>query len=232
MKKLKSLTKQIGNVVILALMPQTVITKVIAVLNMKKQRQIGAFMAKAKLVRQNMKGNTWFPAPPVALTDNGVFDTDIKALDTAETTALTKTMGAAKIRDDKKAIVLNDLHLLMAYVQTIIDANPKNAETIAISSGFDVKHLGSHSKDAISVKPKKGESGTMLVTVKKIAGTIANLWEYSVDEGKTWLEMDATSTCKTEITGLTPRSSLIVRNRPIIRKGKGTWLQSAIVTVV
>jgi hypothetical protein len=72
----------------------------------------------------------------------------------------------------------------------------------------------------------------MIVTVKKIAGTIASLWEYSVDEGKTWLEMDATSTCKTEITGLTPRSSLIVRNRPIIRKGKGTWLQSAIVTVV
>jgi hypothetical protein len=222
------------SVVLLALsnMPETVITKVIAVLNTKKLQQIGAFMAKAKLVRQNMNGNTWFPNPPVSLADSGVFDTDIKALDVAETTALTRAMGAAKIRDDKKQIVLNDLHLLMAYVQTIIDANPKNAETIAISSGFDVKHIASRSKEAISVKPKKGESGTMVVTVKKIAGTLANLWEYSTDGGKTWLEMDATGKGKIEITGLIPGSSLIVRNRPILRKGKGTWLQSASVIVV
>jgi hypothetical protein len=81
-------------------------------------------------------------------------------------------------------------------------------------------------KDAITVKPKKGESGTMIAKVKKIAGTVANLWEYSLDEGKTWVEMDATSKGTTEITGLKPGSTIIVNNRPVLRKSKGTWLQS------
>ena len=229
----RSITKQVGKAIILiSVMPATVIKKVIAVLNVDKLRQIGAFIAKAKLIRQNMKGNAWFPAPPVAVADNGVFDNDIKNLDAAEVTALTRVIGAAQIRDDKKAIVQNDLNLLKAYVQTIIDANPKNAETIGIGAGFDIKHLAPHSKDAISVKPKKGESGTMIAAVKKIDGTIANLWEYSVDEGKTWLDPDATVKCKTEITGLAPRSSLIVRHRPILRKGKGEWIQSAPAIVV
>ncbi len=213
-------------------MPQTVIKKVIVVLNMNKIKKMGVFIAKAKLIRQSMKGNNWFLNPPIVLTDNGAFDNDIKALDSAQTTALTRAMGAAKTRDDRQAIVLNDLHLLLAYVQTIIDANPKNAETIGIGSGFDIQHESIRNKAEITVKPKKGESGTMLATVKKVEGTIANLWQFSTDEGKTWNELDATSGGKIEITGLIPRSSLIVKHRPILRKGKGTWLQSAIVTVV
>jgi hypothetical protein len=217
---------------LLAIGPGTVIKRVIAVLNLKKLQQIGSFIAKAKLIRQSMKGNTWFPAPPVALADNGVFDTHIKDLDAAETKALTRVKGAAQERDDKKAIVLNDLHLLMAYVQTIADANPKNAEAVVISSGLDVKHEAVHSKDALTVKPKKGESGTMIVTARKIEGTLANLWEYSLDGGKTWNDMDATGQGKTNITGLTPGSSIIVRHRPILRKGKGEWIQSAPAIVV
>lgn len=226
------LTSVQKTILIFAVLPKTVITKVIAVLNVRKVQTIGAFIAKAKLVRQSMKGNTWFPNSPVALADGGVFDTDIKALDTAQTLADTKVLGATKARNDKQAIVLNDLHLLLSYVQTITDANPKNAETIVVSSGFDVKHLSPHNKEAIAVKPKKGESGTMVVTVKKIEGTIAQLWEYSIDGGTTWNEMDATSKGKIEITGLTPGSKLLVRNRPVLRVGKGTWITSAPAIVV
>ena len=156
-----------------------------------------------------------------------MFDTDIKALDTAQTAALTKVKGAAQARDDKKAVVLTDLHLLLAYVQTIADANPKNAETIITSSGFDVKHESVRTKEALSVKPKKGESGTMIVTVKKVDGAIANLWQMSVDGGKTWTELDATTQGKITITGLTPGSAVMLRHRPILRKGKGTWITSA-----
>jgi hypothetical protein len=233
MKTLKRIKKAVGNaIIILAIMPTTVIKKIIAVLNIKKYRQIGTFIAKAKLVRQSMKGNTWFPAPPVALADNGVFDTHIKDLDAAETLALTKVKGAAQVRDDKKAIVLNDLHLLMAYVQTIADANPKNAEAIVIGSGLDVKHEAVYSKDALTVKPKKGESGTMIITAKKVEGTLAGLWEYKFENDNTWIEMDATPQSKTSITGLTPGSKIIVRHRPILRKGKGEWITSQPAVVV
>jgi hypothetical protein len=72
----------------------------------------------------------------------------------------------------------------------------------------------------------------MIVTVRKIEGTLANLWEYSADKGLTWNDMDATGQGKTSLTGLTPGSSIIVRHRPILRKGKGEWIQSAPAIVV
>jgi energy-converting hydrogenase Eha subunit A len=233
MKKFKNMPKVIRQAIfIVALMPGTVIKRVAVALNMRKYMQIGSLIAKAKLIRQSMKSNAWFPAPPVALADNAQFDTDIKALDAAEITALTRAIGAVQTRDDKKAIVLNDLHLLQAYVQSVADANPKNAETIIISSGLDAKHSSVHNKEAIAVKPKKGESGTMAVSVKKVEGTLANLWEYSADGGVTWIDMDATSQGKTTITGLAPGSKIIVRHRPILRKGKGEWISSAATIVI
>lgn len=216
----------------LSVMPKTVITKIIAVINMRKVKAINSFIAKAKLVRKSMDGNSWFPAPPVSVAVNGTFDNHINDLDAAEIIALTRVRGSAQKRDVKKEVVLADSHLLLAYVQSIADANPKEAEAIVISSGFDVKHIGKADKDAISVKPKKGESGTMIATVKKIDGTIANLWEYTIDGGKNWIDMEATSKCSTEITGLTPGNTIIVRHRPVLRKGKGTWIQSAPAIVV
>ena len=72
----------------------------------------------------------------------------------------------------------------------------------------------------------------MIATVKKIAGSIANQWKYSIDGGKTWIDLLPTAKVKTEITGLTPGSSLIVMHCPVLRKGKGTWITSAAVIVV
>jgi hypothetical protein len=72
----------------------------------------------------------------------------------------------------------------------------------------------------------------MVAKAKKIAETVANLWEYSLDGGKTWLPLDATSKGTIEITGLTPGNTIIVNHRPVLRKSKGTWLQSTPAVVV
>jgi len=233
MKKFSKMSRSFSHAIILiAVITKTVIKRVVVALNMRKYTQIGSLISKAKLIRQSMKGNTWFPAPPVSVLDNAQFDNDIKALDSAETTALTRAIGAAQARDDKKMIVLNDIHSLQAYVQTIADANPKNAESIIISGGFDVKHFAAHNREAIEVKPKKGESGTMVVSTKKVEGTLANLWEYSADGGITWTDMDATAQGKTTITGLAPGSKIMVRHRPILRVGKGEWITSATAIVI
>jgi hypothetical protein len=213
----------------LSLMPKTVIKRVIAALNTSKLSKIGTFIGKAKFITKSMAAAGWFPSPPIPLA---TVNTDITNLDAAQTTALSRAKGASQARDDKKVIVLGDLHQLMAYVQTIADANPRNAETIITSSGFDVKHGSPRNKDAITVRPKKGESGTMIAIVKKVAGSIANQWQSSLDGGKTWIDLPTTSKIKTEITGLTPGSSLMVRHCPVLRKGKGTWLTSAMVIVV
>ena len=231
-KKIDSeMEKRIMGAIMLALiiMPKTVIKRIIVALNQKKLQKMGTFIGKAKFITKSMAASSWFPSPPITLA---TVNTDIANLDTAQTTALSKTKGAVQARDDKKVIALSDLHILMAYVQSIADANPKNAESIITASGFDVKGGASHSKPDISVKPKKGESGTMIATVKKIAGSIANQWKYSIDGGKTWIDLLPTAKVKTEITGLTPGSSLIVMHCPVLRKGKGTWITSAAVIVV
>jgi hypothetical protein len=218
------------SVIIMALaisvIPKRIITKVIAVLNIKKLRKIESFSAKAKLIRTSMNGNSWFPSCPVNVSNGGTLDLAIQALDLAITKALTRVKGAVQARDAQYKVVLDYLHILLAYVQSVGDLNAVNSEALIISSGFEVKHLGVAGKDAITVKPKKGESGTMIAKVKKIAGTIANLWEYSLDGGKTWVAMDATSKGTTEITGLKPGSSILVNHRPVLRKSKGTWIQS------
>ncbi len=212
--------------VAISVMPKRIITKVIAVLNIRKLKKIETFSAKAKLIRTSMNGNAWFPSCPVNVTNGGTLDLAIQALDAAITKALTRVKGAVQARAVDYKTVLDYLHQLMAYTQTVSDSNPVNSEAIIISSGFEVKHLGVASKDAITVKPKKGESGTMIAKVKKIADTIANLWEYSLDGGKTWITLDATSKGTTQITGLTPGNTIIVNHRPVLRKSKGTWLQS------
>lgn len=185
----------------LTIMPKTVIKRVIVALNMRKLLKMGTFIGKAKFITKSMAASTWFPSPPITYA---TVNTDITNLDTSQTTAISKVKGSAQARDDKKVIVLSDLHILMAYVQSIADANPKNAESIITASGFDVKGGADHNKADISVKPKKGESGTMIATVKKIAGSIANQWKYSVDGGKTWGDLLPSAKVKIEITGLTP----------------------------
>jgi hypothetical protein len=72
----------------------------------------------------------------------------------------------------------------------------------------------------------------MVAAVKKVDGTVANLWLMSTDRGKTWVSLDPTSKGRIEISGLTPGSTLMVKHLPVLRTGKGTWLISAAVVVV
>ena len=216
----------------ISIIPKRIITKVTAVLNIAKLKKMESFIAKARLIQQSMNGNSWFPACPVNVTVGGTLDVAIQLLVSLQTKALTKVKGASQSRDVQYKVVLDYLHLLMAYVQTIADANSASSEALVISSGFDVKHLGVLTKDSLTVKPKKGESGTMVATVKKIDGTMANLWQSSTDGGKTWVSLDPTSKVRIEISGLTPGITLMVKHLPVLRKGKGTWLVSAAVIVL
>jgi hypothetical protein len=216
----------------ISVIPKRIITKVTAVLNIAKLRKMDAFIAKARLIQQSMNGNTWFPAPPVNVTVGGTLDLAIQLLITLQTKSLTKVKGAVQARDVQYKVVLDYLHQLLAYVQTIADANSASSEALIISSAFDVKHLGILTKGALTVTPLKGVSGTMVAKARKIAGTVANLWEYSLDGGKTWIALDATSKGTIEITGLTQGNTIIVNHRPVLRKTKGTWLQSQPAVVV
>src|ERR1700733_1945659 len=89
------------------------------------------------------------PTPPIA-----TLQTDIAALNVAETAVLSRAKGAVENRNAKLVVVRSDLDNLRTYVQTIAyAANPTNAETIIESAGMAVRKTTLHDKAALAVKP-------------------------------------------------------------------------------
>lgn len=219
-----------GRIILMITVPKSTIKRVVVILNMKKLGAIGDFMNKMKLIRQSMNGNVNFPAPPVSVAVSGQFDTDIKALDAAETTALTRVKGSAAIRNTAKATVLNEAHKLQGYVQGIADDNPTKAQAIVQGSGFDMKIVTPHSKDDFTAKNTK-VSGTVQLTVnvKKVTGgggkRASFKWQMSTDN-IAWTDLPGTLKGKTKAPGLTQATWMWFRFLVILKDGESSWSQS------
>ena len=217
-----------GRIILLTVIPTGTVKRVQAVLRMRKITKIGDFVNKMKLIRSQIKQNAaTFPTPPVSVADNGQFDTDIKALDTAETLALTRVKGSANLRNLAKAAVLNDVHLLQGYVQGVADATPVKAEVIVSSSGFEMKVLSAHGKSDFTAKPTT-ISGTVKleVNVKKLTGgqkRAAFKWQISHDEGKTPVDLPGTLTGRTLVYDQAKGSWLWFRYLVILADGEHGW---------
>ena len=217
-----------GRIILLTIIPTGVTKRVLVVIRMRKITTYGDFINKMKLIRTELKQNsTMFPAPPVSVADNGVFDTDIKALDAAETLALTRVKGSVNARNSAKTKVLNEARLLQGYVQGIADANPNNAEVIVSSSGFEMKIVMPHSKSDFTAKNTK-ISGTVKLTVnvKKVTGgqkRSAFKWQQSIDAGKTITDIPATLTGSTLVPNLTTGVLTYFRFNAILKDGEQGW---------
>lgn len=224
-----------SGIILLAVVQTTNVKRTIAILRMKKLGRIGDFINKAKLIRQSMNGNAFFPSPPISVAANGAFDNDIKILDAAEVTAQTKVMGSAAARNVAKQNVLNDMHLLQGYVQGVADANPAKAIEMVEKSGFDVKTVTPPSKDDFTAKNTK-VSGTvkLIVNVKKATGgnrRASFKWQISSDN-KTWTELPSTLRGSTEISGLTIAGTYYFRFLVVLKNGESSWSQSVSVVIV
>jgi hypothetical protein len=218
-------------VIVMMTSPKKVTEKrAVAVLNMKKLVTFGDFDKKTKLIRQDIKqNNPPFTAPPVSVADNGTFDNDIKAFETAETTALTKVTGSATARDVAKGVVLNDVHLLQGYVQGLADAlkNTQKAVALIQLSGFDVSLREPHSKDDFAAKKTRISGQVKLaINVKKLTNgekRFSVKWDMSSDAGKTITSLPATIKGSTLVTDLTPGTWMWFRFMVVLKDGEHGW---------
>ena len=219
------------NVIVMMTSPKKVTEKrELAVLNMDKLGTFGDFDKKMKLIRQDIKLNvTTFATPTVSVADNGVFDTDIKALEAAETTALTKVTGSSTARDVAKAVVLNDAHLLQGYVQGLADGlkNTQKAVALIQLSGFDVSLREPHSKDDFTAKNTKISGQIKLaINVKKLClgeKRFSVKWQSSPDAGTTITELPTTIKGSTLITNLTAGKYMWFRHMVVLKDGEHGW---------
>ena len=130
-----------------ALRREIAIMKPIATL--KLSPRVKNVISFAQSVSTAMTGNASFSSPNPTLA---TLNADIAALVAAEAAVLSRMKGAAVTRDEKLAVVKDDLLHLRGYVQQVADANPTTAQSIIESSGMSLRTLTLHTKSDLTVK--------------------------------------------------------------------------------
>ena len=232
MKKnlLKSVHIGYGRYIIVTTIAAAKEKRALAVLHVDKIKTFGDFVKKMKLIRQDMKLNsTTFVSPYISVADNGTFDTDIKALEAAETTALTKVTGSATARDVAKTVVFGDAHLLQSYVQSLADGlkNTQKAVALIQLSGFDVSLREANSKDDFTVKSTKISGQIKLaINVKKLCmgeKRFSVKWQSSPDAGVTITELPTTIKGSALVSNLTVGKYMWFRHMVVLKDGEHGW---------
>ena len=182
-------------------------------------KSIGARIAYAKHVAQCMTGNARFPSPPVPMA---TFASHIAALDAAEVAVLTRAHGLRTARNDKLDVVLRDLDLLRAYVQTVAGQHPiEEAKEIVASAGMFVKNSSGPRKLAFAAKQGKS-SGTVELSLAHPGGDASFKWQWSAD-GVNYVDAPDTTASSTTIPKLAPAQWYWFRGRVLTKDGLGDW---------
>ena len=87
-----------------------------------------------------------------------------------------------------------------------------------------LKKMPAVSKPPLAVKLTTVLQGTVHLVAKATKST-ANLWQYSADGGKTWIDLPQTTKAVTTLASLTPGVSVTVRQRALTKTGMGDWSQ-------
>jgi hypothetical protein len=189
--------------------------------------QVTLLITFAKSVVDRMTGNAFFPAPYPALA---VVTTAIGALQDAETAAVARTKGAASTRNEKRAVLVSLLQQLRMYVQSIADANPENGLSIVESAGMALKKPAVRKPRVFAALPG-ATSGTVKIVAPSAGHRASYEWQYSLDGGKTWVDIAPTLQAKTSLSGLTSGTPLEFRYRWVLKTGASDWSVPVTVTV-
>jgi len=176
-------------------------------------------VAFSKNVLAALTNNAHFPSPDPTLA---VFSTDITAFDQTETTSFKDPSETAQ-RNTTKLKVVQDLHHLADYVQSIAETAGDDSVAVITSSGFNVRKRAVVDKPAFAAKDGP-TSGSVRLAAKAVAHVATYYWEYSLD-AKTWTRAPDTLKAGVTISGLTPGQLYSFRFRALTRTQAGDFSQ-------
>jgi hypothetical protein len=159
------------------------------------------------------------PNPPLATLQGQIAD-----LNTKEAFAKTRAAGAVEDRDKARLVLVLSLDQEAAYVEVLCNASPENAPSLVQDAGLALKLTPLHPKPPLAIKATK-VSGSVDLIAKATQGCLANHWQYSLDGGKTWTDLPATSKAKTTLANVPPGTTVTVRHRVFTRAGLADWGQ-------
>ena len=191
--------------------------------------RVDAYITGSQTIHDSMASHsTQFPSPVPVLT---MLQGHIDDLSTKQAAAKLRTAGAVSARDASQKVLAGDLASERAYVESLVNADPSNAGTIAASAAMSLRKSGSHAKPTLSVK-HGAVSGSVKLAAKTAKGVKANEWQYSTDSGKTWIDLPKTTKAATSLDKLTVGASVSFRHRVFTKAGDGDWSDSVSATVV
>ena len=182
------------------------------------------FIVFARHVVTCLTGNPRFSHPPVPLADLTAL---IDALEAAEILVETKVAGAADDRDAKRTAVEVALRQGEAYVESVAQQiPPQDVESAVTSSGFSLKKRSTHSKPDYEIKRGNVEgSADIRVRARGRAGTVMYRHQYSLDSGKTWVDLTPTVETSMDVTGLPLGQLVSFRFRTLVKGAYSDWSQ-------
>jgi hypothetical protein len=196
---------------------------------LKMPVKVADYIVRAQTIHDSMAANSkTFPSPSPALT---VLAADIANLVTKEAAAKLRGSGAVADRDAAKKVVSDDLSNERAYVEQLVNADPTNAAIIAQDAGMQLRKVPTRNKPDLALS-KGLVSGTVKAVAKATKGAKANEWQYSLDGGKTWIDLPPTTKASTTIQNLTPGVSVSIRKRVLTKAGQSDWGQPVSTLVV
>lgn len=185
-------------------------------------KNAGKFAKFSKNVATCLTGNAALASPPVdgitlAAQANAVVAADVPRQQRSEVTLAARASAVA--------VLARSLRQDAAYVQATCDALPLDqARKVAVNSGFDFTEPTAHAKLPYAIR-RGGASGKVRVIVKLVGWGVMFCHAYSVDGGKTWVELPPTLAALTPISGLPVGTTVCFRYRTLIKGTYGDWSQ-------
>ena len=190
-------------------------------------KPVPAILLFARHVLVSVTANpTAFPSPPVPLAQLAA---DIAALENAQTATATHARGTYETRDQMKAVLLRDLHLMAAYVQQVADGSPAQAQNIIEISGLSVKKPATHHRADLTLEYVSG--GAVRATARAVKGAGAYEWQFAPASG-TWEWAPPSTSSRTTIMNLPRNTILSFRYRAVTKTGPTDWSLTASVAVL
>jgi hypothetical protein len=183
---------------------------------------VPALIKFAQAVVAGLTNNAFFPTPNPPLPTLSALTAK---LDAAETAAKTRAVGTVEARDVAKEALVQALHDVRAYVQSVANANPEQADAMITSAALRSKTIPARLKADLAVIA--GDvTGAAKIEAKAVAKRAAYEWQWSADGGKTWTSLPPTLQARTTVAGLPVGVTCSFRVRALTRTGEGDWGQT------
>jgi hypothetical protein len=192
--------------------------RIIAVLKLPEARA-ALVVVRARQIVESMTHNPAFPDPTPTLAEVSSLTDELHQ---AQVASLSRTVGAAALRNEKRFALVVKLKQLCAYVQAQADADPEHAASIIESAGMFVK--GPRPYPARVFAAKRGpRSGTMTLVAPRAGRNATYEWAYRVVGAPEWTVAPPTVISTTTLEDLQPGAHMEFRYRVTTRAGTGDW---------